>query len=117
MLVPKGGREILFSVAPEVLPTVADLKVSVDENVCAVPSFLPPMSNLGQLDLISELFKSYCTLWSDVSPPDDFLQLSMLTMKHLRLSGRAETNTRFAWIFARLHKYLNTMKVFGYTTK
>ena len=30
---------------------------------------------------------------------------------------RAETNTRFARIFAWLHKYSNTMKVFGYTTK
>ena len=28
----------------------------------------------------------------------------------------AETNTRFARIFARLHDYLNTMKVLGYTT-
>ena len=28
---------------------------------------------------------------------------------------RAETNIRFARIFARLHKYLNTKKVFRYT--
>ena len=32
------------------------------------------------------------------------------------LGSRAETNTRFAHIFARLHNYSNTMKVFGYTT-
>ena len=29
---------------------------------------------------------------------------------------RAETNTRFVRIFARLHSYSNTKKVFGYTT-
>ena len=29
---------------------------------------------------------------------------------------RAVTNTRFVRIFARLHNYLNTLKVFGYTT-
>ena len=29
---------------------------------------------------------------------------------------RAEANTRFAWIFARLHNYSNAMKVFGCTT-
>ena len=28
---------------------------------------------------------------------------------------RAETNTQFAWIFARLHSYSNTRKAFGYT--
>ena len=32
------------------------------------------------------------------------------------LSNRAETNTLFARIFARLHNYSNTLKVFGYTT-
>ena len=29
--------------------------------------------------------------------------------------NRAETNTRFARIFARLHSYLNTWEVFEYT--
>ena len=30
--------------------------------------------------------------------------------------SRAETNIGFARIFARLRNYLNTLKVFGYTT-
>ena len=29
---------------------------------------------------------------------------------------RAKTNTRFTWMFTWLHNYLNTLKVFGYTT-
>ena len=31
------------------------------------------------------------------------------------MSIRAETNTRFARIFTRLHKYLNIKRVFEYT--
>ena len=31
------------------------------------------------------------------------------------IKSRAETNTRFAWIFARLHRYSNTWEVFEYT--
>ena len=34
-------------------------------------------------------------------------------LKHVHI--RAETNIRFARIFARLHKYSNTKKVFRYT--
>ena len=34
----------------------------------------------------------------------------------MKLANRAETNTRFARIFARLRNYSNTMKVFEYTT-
>ena len=40
------------------------------------------------------------------------------TKYHIRFSptsNRAETNTQFAQIFARLHKYSNTKRVFGYT--
>ena len=29
--------------------------------------------------------------------------------------SKAETNTRFAWIFGRLHNFSNTMKAFEYT--
>ena len=34
---------------------------------------------------------------------------------YLPIIIRAETNIRFARMFARLHKYSNTKKVFGYT--
>ena len=102
---PKEAEKYYFPQkveAREVLPTVVDSEVSVGE-ICAVPNLLPSMSNLGQLDMISELFKSYCTLRSDVSPPDDFLQLSMLAMKHLRLCGRSN-------VLYHLAKALGTMR-------
>ena len=34
---------------------------------------------------------------------------------HDKVFTRAETNTRFARIFARLHSYSNTRKIFRYT--
>ena len=33
-----------------------------------------------------------------------------------KILGRAEANTQFARIFARLHNYSNTLKVLGCTT-
>ena len=42
-----------------------------------------------QLTLISELFRLYCVEQSDISPPIDFLELSILVMKHLHSCGRS----------------------------
>ena len=103
---PKEAEEYYFPqkvAAPEVLATVAESELSVSQ-ICAAPGLLSSASNHEQqLDLISELFKSYCAVQSDISLPDDFLQLSMLAMKHLRSCGRSN-------VLYHLAKALGTMR-------
>ena len=103
---PKEAEEYYFPqkvAAPEVLATVVDSELSAGE-ICVTPGLLSSMPNHDQqLSLISELFKSYCAVQSDVSPPDDFLQLSVLAMKHLQSCGRSN-------VFYHLAKALGTMR-------
>lgn len=56
-----------------------------------IPTLQPASGASASLDLhvICDLFKSYCIEHLEVCPPDDFLQLSLLTMQHLKLCGRS----------------------------
>ena len=74
--------------------------------ICGAPGFLSSDSVLihdQQLTLISELFKLYCIEQSDICPPDDFLELSVLAMKHLHSCGRSN-------VLYHLAKALGTMR-------
>lgn len=68
---PKEAEEYYFPqkvAVPELLATVTDSEMSVGE-ICVAPGLLSLMSNHDQqLNLISELFKSYCVVQSDISP-------------------------------------------------
>ena len=89
--------------APEILAPVAVSDADVGE-VQATPGLLSSVSNHDQqLALTSELFKLYCIEQADIKPPNDFLQLSMLAMKHLESCGRSN-------VLYSLAKSLGTMR-------
>jgi len=99
---PKEAEEYYFPqkvAAPElVVPVDADVG-----EINTIPGLLSSVSDHNQqLALTSELFKMFCIEHSGVSPPDDFLQLSVLAMKHLESCGRSN-------VLYHLAKSLGTM--------
>lgn len=87
------------------------LKLTAAEPVAAEVTtihVLPNLPSIGsvsnqQLQVISELYKSYCTDHSGISVPDDFLQLAISAMVHLKSCGRSN-------VLYKLAKALGTMR-------
>lgn len=61
-------------------------------------TLLPSLGSVSnqQLQVISELYTSYCTEHSNISLPNDFLQLALSAMEHLKFCGRSNVMYKFA---------------------
>ena len=76
------------------MPVTVREPISLSDEVSVTPVFQPSQlssdfSPNQQLTYISQLFKSYCSLYSGISLPDDFLQLSVSAMEHLKSCSRS----------------------------
>ena len=84
-------------------PAPVEINVSAASVTTANVPELPPHE---QLEFISGLYKSYCTSYSNVTPPDDFLKFASLAMSHLQSIGRSN-------VVYNLVRVLGTMREDG----
>jgi len=69
-------------------------KLTATESIAAEVPIIPSLllATIGsisnqQLQVISDLYKSYCNVRSSISLPDDFLQLALSAMEQLKSCG------------------------------
>ena len=74
--------------------------------ISITPSLLPCKNvceSDEQLQLVSKLYKSYCSTYSNTAPPYDFLKLALSAMEHLQSCGWSN-------VLYKLAKAVGTMR-------